>query len=608
MAAVTVAWDAASFGRIDAAESTTNWWATGSGASPTVETDYYYQGSSCISIQVKTSVYTLRYVAASSTDMNTTPRVVLYKVIQTNKNAIDGSGLRLRIGSSNSDYSSYDIFNSNTYPTLGGFVVVPIQPSITQWITSNTGTPNHAAATVWTVESDAAFTAKAPNLGLDSIDVMDVGTGLTVTRGDGADANASFQSFVDSDEGTSTNRWGIVQTRDNILYVSGVLSIGNTTVNTEFTDSNKVLVFPDARVSNGFCGVDMDASNTGSTTTINSCVFNGIGDLYTNDDTRPDYTVTGTAGTIDITSCTFDNFREMSTTSAVTMDACVFLNGLNIIQNGANIYSASVISPTNLINTGFITSDDPGKLDNLTIAMGSGGGHAAEITTAGTYTLTGHTYTGYATTNGQSNSVFYNNSGGLVTLNIVNGDSPTIRNGTSASTVVNQNVNITLTGIETESEIRVYPSNPTPAQGIQELVTGQESSNGTVQDATIVSGGTSYAVSDVLTVSGGTGTAATLTVDAVSGGVITEVSVTTAGDYSVNPTNPVSVTGGTGTGATFNLDISGEFTFSAAASTLIDVIIFHQEFKEVRLDNFTVPVADSSIPISQIVDRVYNNP
>jgi hypothetical protein len=73
-----------------------------------------------------------------------------------------------------------------------------------------------------------------------------------------------------------------------------------------------------------------------------------------------------------------------------------------------------------------------------------------------------------------------------------------------------------------------------------------------------VVGGTGYAVSDTLTVSGGTGTAATLTVDSVSGGVITGVSVATNGEYTVAPTSPVSVTGGTGSGATFNLTLDGE--------------------------------------------------
>jgi len=70
----------------------------------------------------------------------------------------------------------------------------------------------------------------------------------------------------------------------------------------------------------------------------------------------------------------------------------------------------------------------------------------------------------------------------------------------------------------------------------------------------IVSGGTGYTVSDLLTVVGGTfTTVTTLTVDAVSAGVITAISITTKGVYTVAPGNPVSVTGGTGTGATFTM-------------------------------------------------------
>ena len=80
----------------------------------------------------------------------------------------------------------------------------------------------------------------------------------------------------------------------------------------------------------------------------------------------------------------------------------------------------------------------------------------------------------------------------------------------------------------------------------------------TVTGAAIAGGGTGYTVSDVLTVVGGSGTAATLTVTSVAGGVIDGISVTTAGDYSAPPSNPVSVTGGTGTSATFNLTLSSD--------------------------------------------------
>lgn len=74
----------------------------------------------------------------------------------------------------------------------------------------------------------------------------------------------------------------------------------------------------------------------------------------------------------------------------------------------------------------------------------------------------------------------------------------------------------------------------------------------------LVSGGTGYTVSDTLTLVGGTGTAATLTVTAVSSGVITAASVATHGSYSVAPSGTLAVTGGTGSGATFTASVHGE--------------------------------------------------
>jgi hypothetical protein len=69
---------------------------------------------------------------------------------------------------------------------------------------------------------------------------------------------------------------------------------------------------------------------------------------------------------------------------------------------------------------------------------------------------------------------------------------------------------------------------------------------------TITSGGTGYAVGNVLTFVGGTSTTtATVTVSTVSSGVITAITVSNGGVYTVAPTNTISVTGGSGTGATF---------------------------------------------------------
>jgi hypothetical protein len=80
---------------------------------------------------------------------------------------------------------------------------------------------------------------------------------------------------------------------------------------------------------------------------------------------------------------------------------------------------------------------------------------------------------------------------------------------------------------------------------------------------TVVNGGTGYTASDSLTFTmpaGGTAVALTAT---VSSGVVTALSIATAGVFQGNavlpgtggvPQNPVTLTGGTGTGCTVNLN------------------------------------------------------
>ena len=206
-----------------------------------------------------------------------------------------------------------------------------------------------------------------------------------------------------------------------------------------------------------------------------------------------------------------------------------------------------------------------------------------------------------------ANAAIFNDTGAAVTINVSGGTSPTIRNGTGATTTVVQAVTLTVTGIESDSEIRIL--NLEDVVNFNRELTGNEQILGAVQEVEISDGGTGYTVNDVLTVSGGTGTAATLTVTAVNSGVITAVSITTGGAYSVNPTNPASVTGGTGTGAEFNLNIFGEFTYGydAANAVRVAIIVFHIDFVEVRIEQ-TLPNTDSSVLVQQRTDRVYNNP
>lgn len=94
------------------------------------------------------------------------------------------------------------------------------------------------------------------------------------------------------------------------------------------------------------------------------------------------------------------------------------------------------------------------------------------------------------------------------------------------------------------------------------LMSGVEPQNYQLNAVSIASGGAGYVAGDVLRIAGGDGSiVAELTVNTVAAGVITAVTITNAGDYTLRPSNPASVTGGTGTGATFNLTFVQPYKF-----------------------------------------------
>jgi hypothetical protein len=119
----------------------------------------------------------------------------------------------------------------------------------------------------------------------------------------------------------------------------------------------------------------------------------------------------------------------------------------------------------------------------------------------------------------------------------------------------------------------IYPGQTVTGSGVATNTIITALGSGTVLSGTIASGGTGYNVNDVVTVQGGVyGTnPATFTVTSVSSGVVTGISLTYAGQYTSNPTNPVATTdSGSGTGLTLNLTFgtgtggTGNYVISAS--------------------------------------------
>ncbi len=150
-------------------------------------------------------------------------------------------------------------------------------------------------------------------------------------------------------------------------------------------------------------------------------------------------------------------FNGLSFTScpSITVSDCA-LTGCSIgkppatsgsfIVNSATTVSSSTINVTTLTAGNYwTTTTTPAIFSSCAFTGSATAGHAIRITTPGTYSFSGNTFTSFGAT-GTTSAAIYNDSGGAVVLNITGGGgTPTYRNGAGASTTVNNAVTLSVT-------------------------------------------------------------------------------------------------------------------------------------------------------------------
>jgi len=446
MTAVAVAADNL---RADPMDTTVNTGGIGGGAGEGIETDVYYQNDAAISRKV--TAHGFFSDTGAQRDMTVTGRKTwLVKCAVTNYGGV--TNLELRLGTAAGVYWQYIIANNTTklYPPKGGFLILAIDPSAGYEDSAVGGmiVGSNNVLDYFGIYCECS-TSKAENLVMDAIDI---GYGLYLTGGDGADADGVFQDFVDNDEGDSTNgRFGYVTTNEGVLNVLGKLIIGATSASgvrtasaTVFVDAGQTVVFPDNMAAAGFSGLELDLGNATTDISLAGNSYVGRGNTTTTD-TRPTLEVFGTSGVANV-GAPFTNFASFLLTSACSGAMTIKDSGLCTVA-GADIAGTYIEGCTASSALLWNTNADPnGELDNLTAIMGGTNSHVIELgsNTPSTITLTGHSYTGYNATTGSNlvansgptDAAIYNNSGKAITINITNGASPSVRNGVGATTTV----------------------------------------------------------------------------------------------------------------------------------------------------------------------------
>lgn len=479
--------------RVNDSDANTNWGNWGSsGGAPASEFPLAYQvtsGTTTGAVNKKISSATLGGIdydpASGALDMTAAAnRLWFAKVYVSDSFDLNTTeGVRLGIGSANNQYYYYNAAGSgannprfSAYPAQGGLLIAAIDPNISQWREGNVGTVSLTAVDWFGVQ--AAFvngTAKSENLALDSIDI---GTGLVLTGGDGASTDGDFTSFVATDQDVKANRWGVVVGAGDFVRSYGLLEIGRNTggtaVATGFTDATSIVVFPDGYHSRGLSGVDVDLGSASTVVDID-CLLIGEGTRNgaDADDTRPDFTVSGTSGSFTC-GAQMRNFRDVTFTSVCAVDGAD-IECHQLTQGSADVENC-VIRCNALANTACLQDPVFGATTDLnnTEFVQVGAGHAIEIDTAGDYTLTGLDFTGFNATDEQSDSAVYvSASTGTVNLTIAGGGSSTFSTRSAGATVnIIASTQVTLTGLVNGTEVTVYDAGDGSEIATVENVTG----------------------------------------------------------------------------------------------------------------------------------------
>lgn len=162
------------------------------------------------------------------------------------------------------------------------------------------------------------------------------------------------------------------------------------------------------------------------------------------------------ANAITITELTINSYSTLDISNA-DLVSCTILNVPS--TNDSMVSNASTSITESLINVTGVTAGNrwcsvanPSIFSNSTFIGSESTGHAIRITTPGTYSLNNLIFISFGS-NATNFTSIYNDSGGLVTLNISGGTTPTYRNGVGATTVVNNTINLTLNGLVSGSDV-----------------------------------------------------------------------------------------------------------------------------------------------------------
>jgi len=497
---VSVAWDGngRQFTANNGSDTVTIVKYAGSGGAPSAAAaDGSIEGSTAITVQVSKQGVAMFVALPSALNFSTTEAGQLIYVWDNflaasllNTQAANGFGICLSSGTPTaSNYSLFTYYGSDNY--AGGWVRMILDPTKTR--SGGAGTLNTSNITHIGVFADVGgTTARFDNLILDA---CDVGNGLIVT---GTSTLGLFNELLTNE---ATQRYGVVRALNDSntsIEIAGTVTLGDTTAaaSTITDEDSKIFAAEPLYYQGGvvdavpltFAGINVVGGSGTNSLSLGQPVSttggrNGISivgnDSYTfgidfsdgNVETGNWYgcsleNLTGTlsfdAAAHSFKGNSISGCSGMSFVAASTASECSFVNCAPITLGTGAVLDQCIV--TESTGAQAVTTENLNNLTDCSFTRGSGG-HAVKLTSLGTGSMIWDCKgIGYAASNGSTGqeTIWVDVGSGTLDISVSsNGTTPTIRTTGATVNVIENQVTLTLTGLQANSEVRIYSAGTT---------------------------------------------------------------------------------------------------------------------------------------------------
>lgn len=439
--------------------------------SPALDTDVKVQGTGSIAEQLTNSRRYVMFDAGATQDWSNNVFYVwlncgVVGLLDTKANG----GMTIRFaGPTDSDFFEFYVGGSDSWPTAveGGWVqfVVDIEGT-----PSNTGGTPPATTAIqkvgWSGVTASVMTKVSDNTWLDEIRRLPDGSpGIIV---EGRSGGATDWTFADIVTQLGTGAGTLKNGPGGAFVLNTPIQFGiNDTTTHGFTDTNQIVLWDDQE----FAPTDLYGlsalGNSGGTTNVTLGVKTGTGDDATGaQGVTFAASSTGVRWTMDFDDPDLDGINLYGCTLihggdfqlddvAVSVISSLYIDCSSATVSNSEQLRCKVIDANTADGVAFMTTDD--LTDIVFCEFEFSDGHAVELTTpiVASQTSKGNKFTGYGLA-GTNDAALYNNAGGAVTVGVTDGgDTPTVRNGASASTTVNNAVTVTVSGVTEGAAVKI---------------------------------------------------------------------------------------------------------------------------------------------------------